>query len=120
MIYQLSFKPVNILSKLTLEGFKVWVIVNQGYILDWLQYVKGDKKGPIDLDEYWTKDKGFFKAQAVVLDLLLQELNSKPYFDRNKYIVWLDNLFVSVKLLHQFCKEGIRTVGTVRTTKPRL
>jgi hypothetical protein len=51
------------------------------------------------LNEYWTKEKGFSKTQAVVLDLLLQELDGKRYFDKHKYIVWLDNLFTSVKLL---------------------
>jgi len=71
------------------------------------------------LDEYWIKDKGFSKTQAVVLDLLLQELNSKQYFNKNKHIVWLDNLFISVKLLYQLRKEGIRATGTVQTTKMR-
>jgi hypothetical protein len=61
-----AFKTVNIPSKPTLEGFKVWAVANQGYILDWLWHAKGDKKGPVDLDEYWTKDKGFSKTQAVV------------------------------------------------------
>ena len=75
-------------------------MANQGYILDWLWHAKGDKKGPVDLDEYWTKDKGFSKTQAVVLDLLLQELDGKRYFDKGKHIVWLDNLFISIKLLH--------------------
>jgi hypothetical protein len=31
----------------------------------------------------------------------------------------LDNLFTSVKLLYQLHKEGIRAIGTVRTTKTR-
>jgi len=35
-----------------------------------------------------------------MLDLILQELNSKRNFNKNKYIVWLDNLFISVKLLY--------------------
>ena len=65
------------------------------------------------------KDKGFFKMQAVVLDFLLQELNGKWYFDKNKHIIWLDNLFISVKLLHQLYEEGIGPVGIVQTTKTR-
>jgi len=114
-----AFETVNIPSKPTPEGFKIWVVADQGYILDWLWHAKGDKKGPVDLDEYWTKDKGFSKTQAVVLDLLLQELDGKRYFHRNKHIVWLDNLFTSVKLLHQLREEGIGAAGTVRTTKTR-
>ena len=57
-----AFETVNIPSKLILEGFKVWAVANQGYILDWLQHAKGDKKGPVNLDKYWTKDKGSFKT----------------------------------------------------------
>jgi len=48
-----------------------------------------------------------------VLDLLLQELNGKRYFNKNKYIVWLDNLFISIKLLHQLRKEEIGAIETV-------
>ena len=69
------------------------------------------------MDEYWTKEKGFLKTQAVVLNLLLQKLNGKQYFNKNKHIIWLNNLFTSVKLLSQLCKEGIRAAGTVQTTK---
>ena len=29
-----AFKTVNILSKPTLEGFKIWIIANYGYVLD--------------------------------------------------------------------------------------
>ena len=47
------------------------------------------------------------------MDLLLQELDGKRYFDKNKHIIWLDNLFTSVKLLHQLREEGIGAVGTV-------
>jgi len=62
---------VNILSKPTLEGFKIWVLVNKGYVLDFMWYAKGDKKGPVDLDESFIDDEGFLKMQAVVLDLFL-------------------------------------------------
>ena len=90
---------VNIPSKPTPEGFKIWVLANEGYILDQLWHAKGDKKGPIDLDTSFTEDEGFSKTQVVVLDLLLQEDNDKQcLYPLNKHIVWLDNLFTSVKL----------------------
>jgi hypothetical protein len=47
------------------------------------------------------------------MDLLVKELDGKRYFERGKYIIWLDNLFISVKLLAQFREEGIGAVGTV-------
>ena len=61
---------VNIPSKLTPEGFKIWVLANEGYILDWLWHARGDKAGPVDLDKIFTKEEGFLKTQAVVLNLL--------------------------------------------------
>ena len=64
-------------------------------------HAKGDKKGPYDLDEVYTKEEGFSKMQVVVLDLLLQrdDLTNEPLYPLNKHIMWLDNLFISVKLL---------------------
>ena len=36
---------VNIPSKPTPEGFKIWVLANQGYILDWIYHTKGRNRG---------------------------------------------------------------------------
>jgi len=52
---------VNILSKLTPKGFKIWVLANKGYILDFMWHAKGNKKGPVDLDESFI-NKGFLKT----------------------------------------------------------
>ena len=57
-----AYEVVNILSKPTPEGFKIWVLANQGYMLDWMYYVKGNKAGPVDLDDFWTEDRGFSKT----------------------------------------------------------
>jgi Transposase IS4 len=65
-------KIVNIPLKPTPEGFKVWVLANKGYVLDWLWHAKGDNKGPVDLNTTFTKEEGFSKTQAVVLNLLSQ------------------------------------------------
>ena len=64
-------------------------------------HAKGDKKGLYDLDEVYVKEEGFSKTQVVVLNLLLQRdnLTNKPLYPLNKHIVWLNNLFTSVKLL---------------------
>jgi len=53
---------VNILLKLTPKGFKIWVLANKGYALNWLWYAKGDKKGLVDLDTTFTKEEGFLKT----------------------------------------------------------
>ena len=63
-------KVVNILSKPILEGFKIQVLANKGYILDFIQYTKGNKKGLVNLDKSFI-NKGFLKTQVVVFNLLL-------------------------------------------------
>ena len=62
-------KIINILFKSIPKGFKVQVLVNKGYILDFIWHTKGDKKGPVNLDKFFI-NKGFLKIKAVVLDLL--------------------------------------------------
>ena len=110
---------VNIPTKPTPEGFKIWVLANEGYILDWLWHARGNNGGPVNLDKYYTKEEGFSKTQAVVLDLLTQRdtETNKPLYPPGKHVIWLDNLFTSVKLLIRLRKLGIGGAGTVRTTR---
>ena len=106
---------VNIPSKPTPEGFKIWVLANKGYVLDWMYHAKGQNKGdgPQDLDDFWTKWKGFNQTQAVVLDLVTQDGIARDH----SHIIWLDNLFTSARLLAQLNDKGFGAAGTVRTTK---
>ena len=64
-------------------------------------HAKGAKKGLYNLDKVYIKEEGFSKTQVVVLNLLLQrdDLTNKLLYPPNKHIVWLNNLFTSVKLL---------------------
>lgn len=108
---------VNIPSKPIPEDFKIWILTNQGYVLGWVYHAKGQNKdeGPQDIYDYWTKDLGFNKTQAVVLDLLAQDDIAKDY----SHIVWLDNLFTSARLLSQLNDKGFGATETVRTTSIR-
>lgn len=112
---------VNIPSKPTPEGFKMWVLANEGYVLDWLFHSKGSGKdqGPYKLDTYWTKKENFTPTEAVVLDLLLRKQEDGPSFCNNSHIVWIDNLFTSIKLLERLRQEGIGGAGTIRTTRTK-
>jgi len=76
------------------------VLANEGYILDFMWHAKGDKKGLVNLDKSFT-NKGFLKTQVVVLNLLLQKdaKIEERLYPPKKHIVWLNNLFISVKLL---------------------
>ena len=72
---------VNISSKPTPEGFKIWVLANEGYILDWVYHARGTRKyeGPQDICDYETKDLEFTQTQAVVLDLIAQDGIAKDH-----------------------------------------
>lgn len=66
-----------------------------------------------DLDNFWIEDLGFSKTQAVVFDLVKQQGISNKAI----YIIWIDNLFTSAKLLAQLKQEGFGAAGIIRTTK---
>ena len=53
------------------------------------------------------------------MDLLTQEdlETGQRLYQPNMYIIWLDNLFTSIKLLQRLWELGIGGVGTVRITK---
>lgn len=110
-----SAEIVNIPTKPTPEGFKVWILANQGYVLDFIYHAKGEHKGPWDLDLSFIKEEGFTHTQAVVLDLLAQlDNNGKDH------IVWLDNLFTDNRLLERLRDvNGAGAAGTVRAFNTR-
>jgi len=72
-------------------------------VLDWMWHVKGDNKGLVDLDVVFTREEGFIKTQAVVLNLLIQRDSETDavLYPPGKHIVWLDNLFCSIKLFER-------------------
>jgi hypothetical protein len=106
---------VNIPTKPTPIGFKIWVLADEGYVFDLLWHVKGDKtdQGPQGLRAIWEK-KGFSKTQAVVLELMTRMPN-----EGRGHAVYLDNLFTSSKLLSTLRDYGIEAAGTVRTGKSK-
>ena len=63
-------------------------------------HAKGNGKGLVNLDESFINKEGFFKTQAAVLNLLLQKDETEErLYPPNKHIIWLNNLFISIKLL---------------------
>ena len=63
----------------------------------------------------FIKTDNFSKTEAVILDLLLQEDtdNRTHLYPPHEHIVWLDNLFTSIRLLQRLHAEGIGAAGTV-------
>ena len=74
-------------------GYKIWVIAQDGYFLQWLWHAKGKGNGLIGVltpPELGSKNGKGGNKTAVVVSYLLGLL---PYTRR--YVVYLDNLFVS-------------------------
>lgn len=84
-------------------GFKIWALAQKGYILHWIYYQKGKKGGPVGVHP----PKPLNPTNAVV-PACLSELKDQPYH------VWLDNLFISHKLLAYFRKHDWGAAGTAR------
>jgi hypothetical protein len=105
-----SGDTVNIPSKPTPIGFKQWVLVDKGYVYNFLFHVRGQKPldGPQDIQKQWLDDR-FTKTQASVLELVYR----MPEYGSGN-CVWLDNLFTSEKLLLRLRDWGVGGAGTVR------
>lgn len=106
-----SKEITTIPCKSNATGYKIWMLGDSGYILNWLFHTKGSGKedGPYRLSPRW-KNEGFSSTEAVVLQLA-------SILPRERHILWLDNLFTTIKLLERLRIEGIGAAGTVRTTK---
>ena len=106
-------ETINISSKSKLKKFKIWMLINFDYVLNWLYHVKNDKKNSIDLNSIYIKKWKVFKIQVVVFDLLQQNDISNDY----QHIVWIDNLFTSIRFCFKINEIEFETVDTVRIIK---
>lgn len=97
-------EKIKIPSKPISEGFKRWVIADDGYFLSWAWHVK--EKGPLCL-----RYKDLNPTQSVVAYLVDQ----LPSPGGCRYHLWLDNLFNSTSLCTYFYNRGIGCSGTART-----
>jgi len=108
---------VNIPTKPTPVGHKIWVLSDSGYVLDFLWHVRGDNKGqgPQGLNPEWNAVKTsigkrqFPPTQQVVLELISRMPNEGKH-----HCVWVDNLFTSEPLLLFLRERGVGGAGTVR------
>ena len=113
-----AIETVKVPSKPTPEGFKVWVLADQGYILAWLWHSKG--VGPEGLTNYFTKSRGFANTQALVLELAtIKDSSGVRLLAENKHHIWLDNLFTTSALLAELRRHSIGASGTVRITSTK-
>jgi len=102
-----SHDTLTIPTKPTPEGYKIWVVADEGYVLAWIYHQRG--KGPLNVKV--PKELGSNKTATVVADLL-DQLPKQPGY---AYGVFLDNLFTSHKLLLYLRKRGYGATGTARS-----
>ena len=91
-----SKDTLNIPTKPTPISYKIWAIVEEGYILHWVWHRK--RKGPVGLPK--KPPEGLNATQAVV-PYVLGQLSHEF-----KYHIWLDNLFTSHNLLVHLREQG--------------
>lgn len=105
-------------------GYKTWFLGDSGYCLNWRFHTKGSKAGdgPYKLSPYW-RSEGFNPTHAVVADMALDyrdsgasESERERLLPAGKHVIWLDNLFTTIKLLERLRRDGVGAAGTVRTS----
>ena len=110
-----AYKTTTIPGKPIPTGFKIWVIAQSGYFLQWIWHAKGKTGGPVgvkvprDLGGS-EKGTGGNKTAAVVPHLL--SLLLEP--SEGRYTVYLDNLFTSDILIKHLRSRGWAAAGTCR------
>ena len=58
---------VNISSKSISKNFKIWILINFDYVLNWLYHVKNDKKKSLIWTRYIRKIENFLKFKSLYL-----------------------------------------------------
>ena len=89
-------------------GFKIWVMADDGYFLQWDFHAKGG--GPVSLDTKEYLD--LTPTQAIVAHLLNQL--PLPPTPNHGYHCFMDNLFLTPKLFSLLRTRNIAATGTTR------
>ncbi len=96
-----------ILTKLTSEDYKIWMIADEDYVLVWI-YHQRDKES---LNVKISKKLESNKIVTMIADLLDQLSKQSDYV----YKVFLNNLFTSHKLLLYLRKRDYEVIDTARS-----
>ena len=105
---------VHISSKSKSENYKIWILINDEYVLNWLYHVKNDRNF-VNLNTIYIKEWKFFKTQIVCFDLLQQE----SIFDDYNCVLWMNNLFISIDWIVQCKTIDFEIVNTIRIFKTK-
>ncbi len=102
-----SHDTLTIPTKFTPEGYKIWVVADEDYVLAWIYHQRG--KEPLNVKV--SKELESNKTVTMIADLLDQLPKQSDY----AYEVFLDNLFTSHKLLLYLRKRGYEAIDTARS-----
>lgn len=76
-------KIINIFSKSVAKSFKIWILFNNEYILNWMYHVKNEKKNLVDLNFYWIENLNFSKIETIILNFVTQ----KNIFNDRQHVI---------------------------------
>ncbi|KAL9561175.1 hypothetical protein ACKAV7_014530 [Fusarium commune] len=104
-------------NKPTPLGFKVWVIAQQGYFLQWLWHVKASPYQAITVELPTPKSSG--KKGKLQTEIPLSNTQSVVFYllerlQPQTYHVFTDNLFSSPQLFRLLRQHGFGATGTAR------
>ena len=104
---------VHLPSKPIPVGYKVWVVAEAGYFLQWVWHSRG--RGPVGLhvSQLVVDGVNLAPTQAVVAHLL--DRLPSPTNKLSGYHVFMDNLFSCARLFEALRLRGIAATGTART-----
>ncbi|KFA53536.1 hypothetical protein S40293_09877 [Stachybotrys chartarum IBT 40293] len=118
-----AYKKTTVPSKPTPTGFKVWVVAQQGYFLQWIWHTpkslpagirklregsqQGSQQGKKRKAAAVDTERALNPTQAVVITLLSR-------LPAAIYHIFLDNLFSSPHLFRALRQQGIAATGTAR------
>lgn len=111
---------VNLPSKPIPKGFKVWVLgAKHGYTWSWRWHSKVEGPESTDRRRWFDQMPGMPKTQLAVTYQVPQDLcqELQDRWPGPNYVVFLDNLFLTIELVHTLLKIGFATMGTTRKNR---
>jgi hypothetical protein len=99
-----SYHTFKMPNKPIQQGYKLFAIADQGYILYWIWASR--QKSLVEV----TKHQSLTLTGSMVVQLAQEGLPSQ----RNQYTIYMDNYFTTIPLLNHLRQLGIGACGTTR------
>lgn len=120
-----SLHTVKMQGKPISEGYKVWVLsCRGGYIIDWLYYSRRDgaqECSRLKKRKYLQPVPFTSTTLAETFEVpvrLMERLISR--IPHQKWLLFLDNLFLTVEVAHVLLQMGVGVMGTTRKERTSI